>query len=138
VTPDQRAAWLASTRAVLNAVEAHPELPPPYTGEDGAHFYLTTLWGQDARRALADVETALAGSLGVTFTASTEDAGSNPDYYYLLTARTPGGHGLPIVIRAIASEVAEQKVTGRVTTDVTEWVRRPVGEPGQGDGEATP
>jgi hypothetical protein len=127
VTPDQRTAWLSETRTILDTIEAHPELPLPYISGDGARFYLISLWGPAARRAITAVEEALTGSLGLTFTGATEGAGTMADYYYVLTAVMPGG--LPVEIKAVANEVAEQKVTGQTVTEVTEWVRRPAEPP---------
>lgn len=134
MTSDQRTAWLTSVRAVLDAVETHPDLPQPLILHGDAEFW-TPGWGAAARQAFAAAEAALAGSLGVTFAGGIRDSSPGDGYYYALTATMPG---LTVVIKAVAGEVAEQKVTGQTVTEITEWVRRPAETPeddGQGEDE---
>ena len=122
-TPSARAGWLADVRRVLNVIEAYPELPDAYITAKSIDVYLYG-FGPGLRREFAAAEQALADGLGVTFTPSTEPLITGSDtLYYVLTATLPGG--TPVKVKAIATDVAEQRVTGQIVTPVTEWVRLP-------------
>lgn len=134
-----RTGWLADVRRVLNVIEAHPELPDSYITSKSIDFHVYGSYGPSVPRGFAAVEQALAADLGVTFAASTEPLTAGGEaHYYVLTATLPGG--TEVKVKAWATAVAEERVTGQVVTPVTEWVRLPVepeeaAEPDEGDDE---
>ncbi len=127
-TPHPRAGWFADVHNVLAAAQANPALPLPAISAWRATFYLT----DSSPRGLAAAEAALADALGVTFAGYAED---EPPQYYVLEADLPGG--LKVRIKAWRDDVADRKVTGQTVTEVVEWVRKPVPEPGPDDDDGT-
>lgn len=111
MTAPDRAQVLAAWRRVLDIVEAHPDLPLPYLRPTGIYWYVTA--ESRPAQALAAIEAVLPCEM--TGTASGDK--------YLLSGELDG---LPVVIEAFASDVAEQRVTGTEVIETREWVRKPV------------
>jgi hypothetical protein len=119
-TPEDRAAYIAGMRQLLDALEADPELPLPMDGhQTPLTFSLRVGHGRDAvPKIMAALEAALPGDLAVSI-----DDGSMPTY--ALRGRVFGS--VSIEITAWAGEVAEKRVTGTRTVEDVEWVRLPAG-----------
>jgi hypothetical protein len=114
----RRAAWIAGIRKVLDLLEADPDLLMPGTWGSAP----LTWYAYGSRRQIAAVEKAL----GIPLTGAIDP---EDEHYYLLDGDLDG---MPVRIRAWASEVVERRVTGTRTVEDVEWVRLPAGdEPAQ-------
>lgn len=126
-TPEERAAWIAGMRQLLDALEANPDLPLPMDGVSlPLLFSLKTLFrDDDARKAMAALETALPAE----YAASIDDRGP---LAYKLEGVAFGA--VKVEISAYAEHVAERRVLGTRTVEDVEWVRLPAGpEAAEGD-----
>lgn len=113
-TPD-RAAWFAAAREVLGIVEADSSLPLPFIAAGGIS------WGLHGGNATPAKLAALEASLPCEFT---EGVSGEDGQYFRLSGEVGG---VPVVIDAWASSVAERKVTGTAVTEAVGWVRKPAG-----------
>jgi hypothetical protein len=115
-TPEQRAAWIAGMRKLLDILEADPSLRLPEAGErQGVTFFLYA--SMNERKDMAALEAAIP----VPFTAAIPDP-DKPMPEYILTGDMDG---LTVVIKSYANYVAERHVIGTRTVEDVEWVRLP-------------
>lgn len=127
--PEERAAWIAGMRQLLDALEANPDLPLPMDGVSlSLLFSLKTLFrGDDTRKAMAALEAALPAEYAVTVEESRMPA-------YKLEGLAFGA--VKVEISAYAEYVAERRVIGTRTVEDVEWVRLPAEPEGDDSPEA--
>ena len=127
MTPEDRAAWIAAFRTVLDIAEAHPDIRLPYITTVGNVEVDWYLWPdanyREPGRAARDMAT-LEQAIPCKLTGRISERG---DRYEL--AGTLGG--IAVKVTATAGEVAEYTVTGQEVIEHRDWIRRPVpaGEP---------
>jgi len=131
-TPEDRAAYIADMRRLMDILEANPDLPLPGSGS-GHPFILSMPFG-----AVPAHLAAWEAALGIPLTAHIRGGLGEPDSddgtYYDLEGQV---EGLKIVIRAWRDEAVERRVTGTRTVETVEWVRLPA-EPEAADDDDSP
>jgi hypothetical protein len=125
-TPEDRAAYIAGMRRLMDILEANPDLPLP----EQHHQQPVTWWMVSAGpREIAAVESILGGPLA-------GHIDPEHDNWFNLDGELGG---MRIRIRGWATSVAERRVTGTRTVEDVEWVRLPAEDPaGSADEDEEP
>ena len=123
--PEDRAAYIAGMRRLMDILEASPDLPLP----EQHHRQPVTWW---LTLGTPQQVAALEAALGVTLAGSIDEDVT----YYNLDGDLDG---MKVRVKAWATKVAERRVTGTRTVEDVEWVRLPAEDPaGSADEDEEP
>lgn len=112
---DQRAAYIRGLRALADVLEAHPEVPVPYHGNQADITISAFLHSEDPRAELA----AAARAFPCNWEKAVRDDGTYGSYFDLHGKL----HGLSLRLTAYRDAVCERVVTGTRDIEVEEEIR---------------